>query len=207
MKGSIQIKALCVDKDTYVPPFIGTTVNCELAPVLVDHKTGRMLVHAGDDRSSVNVKLAPLGGLTLFGNAIYAPGDVMGGKLFAEALIGKAATALLESVRVIDMDNQGAEFDLIFLSGEPATSTLTDNAAPTWSDLDKTKMVGFVHIATTDYIAAGSGVVVAQKIFPLPIRSTEADGSVYVVIICRGTPTYTNNPLANVIIDLFVKRS
>lgn len=207
MKSNIMIQGRHVNKKTFKPTFKGTNLtDAGYEQLLVDKETGRLLVHSGDDRESVNIKqVTPA--LTLFGTTQYTAGDVMGGKLFAEGIIGREGEALLESVRVLDMDDQGAEMDLIFLSDDPSTSTLTDNAAPAWAALDKTKMVGFIRILAADYISVGSGMKVAQKVFPLPIRSSRADGNIYVVIIARGTPTYTNDPTKNVLIDVFVKQS
>lgn len=207
MKSNVMIQGRHVDKKTFKPTFKGANLtDAGYEQLLIDKETGRLLVQAGDDRESVNIKqVTPA--LTLFNSTQYTAGDVMGGKLFADKLIGRAGEALLESVRVLDMDDQGADMDLIFLSDDPSASVLTDNSPPTWAALDKPKITGYIRIVAADYISVGGGIKVAQKVFPLPIYSARADGGVYIVIIARGTPTYTNDPTKNVLIDVFVKQS
>ncbi len=210
MKSSMGIQARAVDKKGFTPDFKNVNHNDPgLAYVLVDKKTGRLMVQAGDDREFVNLKTHPLGALVLFPGGSYADGDCLGGKLFAEGLIGKSGTALLESVCIVDRDNVGAAMDLIFFHAEPAEAgtTITDNSALVLADLDAPKITGWLKVASTDYVQVDTVTKVAQKVFPVPLRSTAADGSIYVAIIARQAATYVNNLLKNVNVGLFVKQT
>lgn len=213
MKGTVGIQARAVNKKAFTADFAGVAHNDPgLVNLLVDKETGRLLVQAGDDRESVGLKQYPGPATLLFPAATYSIGNVMGGVLFAEGIIGRVGEALLESVRVVDQDNQGKAFDIILLSDVPNLSTFTNNTAPAWNDLDATKILGYVHILGTDYVDVGSNIKVAQKIFPMPVRAENlttlnAAGSIFAIVIAREAATYSSNVLKNVHIDLFVKQS
>lgn len=214
MKSTVAIRGAAVNKKTFTPPFKGVDNNEPgLVDALIDKQTGRLLVQAGDDREASNMQVYPGPATVLFPAATYSSGVLIGTVFKFEGLVGRPDTeALVESVFVRDMDNQGAAFDIVFLSDVPSNSTLTSNTAPTFNALDLSKIIGFIRILTTDYIDIGTGMKVAQKVFPLPVTVTNgsllnAGGSLFAVVISRGAPTYTNNILKNVLIDVFVKQS
>lgn len=214
MKSTVGMRGAAINKKLYRPQFKDIDLDEPgLADLLVDKQTGRLLVQAGDDREAINMKVYPGPATLLFPAATYAAGQLIGSVFRFENLIGRPnAEALIESVVVLDADNQGKAFDIILLSDVPNNSTLTSGSAPAWADFDTPKIIGYLRILGTDYIDIGSSIKLAQKVYPLPVTVTNgsglnASGSLFAVVIARDAPTYSNNILKNVEIDLFVKQS
>lgn len=121
----------------------------------------------------------------------YADGDVL--SVVAE-LTGFFAAAsgsrLLESLVVIDEDDQGVGFDLLFLN---ATATLgTINTAPSISDADARKIIGRVNVLASDYIDLGGVRVAVLSSINQVLKAASGATSVWIATITRsGAPTYT----------------
>jgi hypothetical protein len=131
--------------------------------------------------------------LSLDTNA-YVSGDVLADtQAVATAVRVAAGRAVLQSVTVIDEDDQGTAFDLVFFSAN--VSLGTENAAASISDADARNCLGFVSIATTDFIDLG-GVRIATKTgIGLVLEAAAASTTLYVGAISRGTPTHSASGL------------
>jgi hypothetical protein len=120
---------------------------------------------------------------------IYATGDV----LAATAVIDLGAhlpsvprRGLIAGVTVLDKDDTGAAFDLVFLDGNVALGTV--NNPPTITDADAEKILAVIPVGT--FVDVG-GAQVARPIFdPIPF-ALHAGASLAIAAISRGTGTYT----------------
>ena len=117
----------------------------------------------------------------------YADGDVLfDTQELTNAVRTSGGVVILQSITVLDKDDQGAEMDLVFLDAN--TSLGTENAAVTIADADAEDILGIVNVSTyTDLvnsqIATVTGIGLEMK--------ADASTSLWVAGITRGTPTYT----------------
>jgi hypothetical protein len=122
----------------------------------------------------------------------YADGDVMGSTTtVASAVRVTGGRCVLQSVTVVDEDDQGTAFDLLFFG---VTQSLgTDNSAPNISDANARDFQGHVSILAGDFIDLG-GVRVATKTgIGLVLEATTRD--LFLGLISRGAPTRTASGL------------
>lgn len=120
----------------------------------------------------------------------YADGDVMADtQTITNAVRVNGGRAVLQSVNVIDEDDVGQTFDIVFL--DTNNSLGTENAAPSISDANARTILGRVRIDTGDYIDLG-GVRIATKTgIGLVLEATGATRDLYVGTIIRGAGTYS----------------
>jgi len=129
---------------------------------------------------------------TLDTNA-YTAGDT----LFAATEIANAAGAsgipvILNTVLVVDKDDQGAAMDLHFF--DRSVTFGTANAAPGISDADAAYYLGHVSVAAGDYKDLGGVKVATVKGIALgPIKPNAT--SIYVGGVTGGTPTHSASGL------------
>ena len=127
---------------------------------------------------------------TLDTNA-YASGDLLfDSTAVADAVRAAGGTALLESVTVIDKDDQGVAFTLLIANAETDFGTL--NAAPDPDDTEAATVIGHVAVATTDYVDLGGARVACVKNIGLMVKAAAGSTTLYVAgVNGTGTPTYT----------------
>lgn len=116
--------------------------------------------------------------------------------LLADAQIVAACTrandveALLQSVVVIDEDDNKAAIRLIFLSA--STSLGTEGAAIAMTDAMLREVLGVVDIATGDYFDFGGGSIVSKNNVGIVCKPATGTDDIYVAAqLTTGTPTYT----------------
>jgi len=138
------------------------------------------LVGAPDDSVTITCTL-PTGALTA--------NDVM---FDTQEIAGAARTSggsvILQTVRVLDKDDQGAEFDLIFLDAD--TSIGTEDSEVSISDSDAEDIVGILNVAESEYADLISSQVATVRNVGMEMK-TSGSTSLYVAGVTRGTPTYT----------------
>lgn len=121
---------------------------------------------------------------------IYAAGDV----LFATQEIANAARSaggkvMLNSITVIDLDDQGIAFDLVLLT---ANSSLgAENAAPDIDDTEVLDVAGVVSIVADDYTDLGGARVATVRDIGLLIEAAAGETSLWAAGITGGTPTHS----------------
>lgn len=127
------------------------------------------------------------------GGTAYASGDQVGtvfkipGALRQIRADNKGNTAVLQSVTVIDRDDDGGALNLVLFASQPAITSI-DNAALAMADDEAMKSLGWVAIAAADYIDIGNNKVACVKNIGLPVK---ADGNdLYGVLVTTGTPNY-----------------
>jgi hypothetical protein len=124
----------------------------------------------------------------------YASGDVLSDvAAIANAVRLNGGRAILQSVVVIDEDDQGQALDLMFFGASQSLGTV--NATPSITDAAARDFQGIVSIAATDFVDLGGVRVANIKNIGLFLEAASASRSLYVGSISRGTGTYTASGL------------
>ncbi len=145
--------------------------------------------HIGQVGSPVDVITVSL---TVATNA-YTAGDVLAAtQEIANCVRVTDGRALLQSLCVIDTDDQGADLDLIFFSAN--TSLGTEESAPDIDDTEVLTILGHVSVldADTPYLDLGGSKIATVKNIGLVLEAASGGRSVYVAAITRETPTYAS---------------
>ena len=120
----------------------------------------------------------------------YAGGDL----LFDSAEVANAVrengyAAILESVTVLDKADQGVAFTLLIANAN--TDFGTPNSAPDPDDTEAETVLGWVPIATSDYVDLGLSKVACVRNIGLMLQAGAATTSLWIAAINgTGTPTY-----------------
>lgn len=156
--------------------------------------------------TTANTKNQNVGGLTdalivsptITANSAYAVGDVLGTYGGSNSFIQDAffrgsanSSGILESILVIDSDQQAAGLVFDFFSVPPGTKT--DKVAYALSATEALNFLGRVSVAAGDYVTAGGVSVATVTSLNLPIRNGASDANLYLVVsvLTGSTPTYT----------------
>jgi hypothetical protein len=172
--------ALWVKDNSLAAPGQGTMANSASVAIASDQST----IPTGGTTVVKDVTLS-------LDTSAYASGDVIADSQQVDAALRITnGTGVLQSVTVIDGDDQGVAFTIYVLSANVALGT--ENAAPNISDANAANILGIIDVATTDYKDLG-GVKVAQiRNLALPIKAVTGTDDIYVgVVNSTGTPTYT----------------
>jgi hypothetical protein len=158
-------------------PLTDTQLRATAVPV-----SGTITVSASD----IVVTVTP----TLDTNA-YASGDLLFDSTeVANAVRANGGTAILQSITVIDKDDQGIAFTLLIANA--ATDFGTLNAAPDPDDTETVTVIGWVPIATSDYVDLGGARVACVRNLGLLCQAGGATTSLYATGVNGiGTPTFT----------------
>ena len=162
------------------------------------------LDYGGDGSSSPVTSTAPLPVLaempddvktitcSLDTNA-YADGDVLfATQEIASAVRNTGDSCILQSIHVVDIDDEGVDFDLVFFNA--ATSLGTENAAPDIDDTEVLTTIGTYEFVN-DYMDLGANQVRTDHGIGLELKAGAGTTSLYVAGITRGTPTHTASGL------------
>ena len=120
----------------------------------------------------------------------YASGDLLFDSTeVAAAVRVNGYTSILTSVTITDKADQGVAFTLILANA--ATDFGTLNSAPDADDAECATIIGFIPVATSDYIDMGAAKVACIKNIGLLCKAGAATTSLYVAgVNGAGTPTY-----------------
>lgn len=122
----------------------------------------------------------------------YADGDVMADtQSVANAVRLNAGRAVLHSVTVLDEDDQGGSFDIIFLDAN--NSLGTENSAPNISDANARAILGMVRISAADFIDLGGCRLATRSGIGLVLKAGAGTTTIYLGTVMRGAGTYTAN--------------
>lgn len=120
---------------------------------------------------------------------IYAAKDAIGGIMeFTNAARTSAAGGIVESVVIVDKDQERTGIDLVLFSATVA-GTVTDNAAFDPTDADLANCVGVIPIASGDYFDFSDNAVASRS--GVGLAYVCAATSLFGVLVARATPTYT----------------
>ena len=122
---------------------------------------------------------------------VYASGDVLAAtqEVPSWAAANARAQSFLQSIVLIDADDQKAAMDLIFFASN--VSLGAENAACSIDDTDALQCLGTVPIETTDYVDLGGVAVATVRNIGLSLVTP----ALYVAVRSRGTPTHSASGL------------
>jgi hypothetical protein len=116
--------------------------------------------------------------------------------LLADAQIVAACTrandveSLLQSMVVIDEDDNGAVLKVFFLSASTTLGTEGDALAP--ADSVVRELLGVVDVAAADYMDFGNSKVASKNNLGIVIKPVTGSDDCYVAVqLVSGTPTFT----------------
>ncbi len=97
---------------------------------------------------------------------------------------------MLNSIQIIDQDDQKAAFDIYYLSANNAMGT--ENSGPSISDANATTVVGPFSVAVADYKDLGGASVAKIVNIGQPIIAASGTSDGYIAVVNgTGAPTYT----------------
>lgn len=120
----------------------------------------------------------------------YADGDVLAA---TQAVTGaarvNAGQVALQSIVLLDKDDQGVALDLVFLRTNVGIGT--ENAAVSVTDANADEILGVVEVAAADYVDLINSQLVTKTNVGILMDAAAATTSLFVAAISRGTGTYT----------------
>lgn len=124
----------------------------------------------------------------------YSDGDL----LFDSTQISNAVrvnnhTAVIQTITIIDKDNQKAPMTLLIANA--ATDFGSLNAAPNPSDAAAETVAGHLEIAADDYVDLGGASVACVRNVGMLVSASGETTSLWIAAITRGTPTHTASGL------------
>lgn len=120
----------------------------------------------------------------------YTAGDVLADtQAVSNAMRIINGNGLLNSVIVIDEDDQNQPLDLVFLSAN--VSLGTENAAASITDANARNILGIVRINSYDWIGLGGVGIATITGLTLGLQAASGTPDIYIAAITRGAPTHT----------------
>lgn len=98
-------------------------------------------------------------------------------------------TGVIQSIQVLDEDDEGIAFDLVFLSANQSLGTA--NSAPSISDANARDILGRVRVNASDYIDIGGAKMATLTGIGLGVKSGSGVDDMWVGAIARAAVTYT----------------
>lgn len=100
---------------------------------------------------------------------------------------------VLQSLNVLDKDDQGNEIDIYFFSQQPTVAS-DDNAAIDVADAQMEYCTARVTVASGDYDDMSGNKFASKQDLKVPLRCDD-NGKFWYVMVTRGTPTHTASGL------------
>jgi hypothetical protein len=127
--------------------------------------------------------------LSLDTNA-YADGDVLAAtQIVTNCFRIVNGFGVIDSITVLDEDDQGIGFDLVFFDANTALGT--ENSAPDISDANARTILGWVRVSAADFIDLGGSRLATLTGLSLAVKSVVDTDDMYVAAISRGAGTYS----------------
>lgn len=119
----------------------------------------------------------------------YSAGDAIGTKgTITNACLSRSNRGEVRGVTIDDLAMQSADIDLVLFSADPTATTFTDNGALDIADADLAKVTAVIPITTHKTFADNSVSQAKNIAYPFQCNSS---GTLYYVLVARGTPTYS----------------
>lgn len=211
--GDTGVQMLAVRKDT---SSTGIGANGDYTPLAVD-ANGKLYTMTTLDASSVNSNgraaagssspvvlstedlaavnaIAPMKfvDVTLsLDTSAYGSGDLLAdAQVVAACVKADDALGILQSMQVIDEDDQKAAFTVYFASASNTWGS--ENSAPSISDANAREFLGYVDVAVADYKDLGGVSVASKNGLGIVVKPATGTDDIYVAVVNgTGTPTYT----------------
>jgi len=140
--------------------------------------------HVGSPGDVIDVTLVVEASQLADGDVMVVPQEI------TNAVGLKGGRCILQSIQLLDQDDQGTALDLIFFNAATTLGTL--NSGPSITDTAALNIVGRVNIATTDYIDLGGCRLATKSGIGQVMKAAATTDSLWIGAISRGgTPTYT----------------
>lgn len=164
----------------------------DLLPIIQELKTTTVLASGENRIGSVGGTTSYIDVTLTLDTAIYASGDVLSDTAtVTNAMRINGGTGILQSIAVIDQDDQKAQLKIFVLG---ATASLgTKNAAPSISDTDALNILGNpITIETTDYTDLGGVSIAGKDNIGKVVKAATGSRNIFIAVLNgTGTPTYT----------------
>lgn len=119
----------------------------------------------------------------------YASGDVLTDTVELATMFRRhGLTGIIQSVQILDEDNQGQPLDIVFLNSNQSLGT--KNNPINLSDAIARTIVGMVKVESTDYFSLGNSQFASKNGLGIAVKG-DAITSLYMAMISRGTGTYS----------------
>ena len=120
----------------------------------------------------------------------YTSGDVMADTQQCDGFFRKSnGTGVIQSMTIIDEDDQKQSFDVYFFSANESLGT--ENSASSISDADARDILGIVSITSGDYKDLGGVSIASVRNIGLPVKAVSGTDDLYIGTIINGAGTYT----------------
>lgn len=120
----------------------------------------------------------------------YATGDLLADvQEMATFFRVNGGTAVIQSVTVIDKDDQGVALDLVFTDDSGTWGT--ENSAVSVTDAIADGVQGVVSVAAADYADMINSQIASKSSLGLVVKAPSESKSLYIVAVSRGAGTYT----------------
>ena len=140
---------------------------------------------------------------TITSGSAYSAGYTMGGiQTISNAMRVSSGKGTIASLLVTDASNQKSAIDILFFDSTPSGGTYTDRAALVLAAADLPKLVRKVSVAASDYVTYGSYAIADIGAICKAI-SANGGTSLYALIVCQGTPTYTSTSALSLKVGLY----
>lgn len=134
--------------------------------------------------------------LTVTAGSAYAANDVVGGLITVPLGIGHSGGGFIQSVMLVDKDNEKASFTLYFWSEKP--TSIANDAAFIPQESEAIYQIGSISLPATQYTSlASNAYAIGRAAGDDAISGKELaweyapSGAIYCYMVCTGTPTYT----------------
>ena len=118
----------------------------------------------------------------------YADGDVLAAtQEIATAMRVNAGTGIIQSVIILDKDDQGENLDVVFLKTN--VSLGTENAVVSITDGDADEIQGVVEVSS--YVDLTNSQIATKTNLGIGVQADSGATSLFIGLISRGTGTYT----------------
>lgn len=132
--------------------------------------------------------------------ALYAAGQCLGAlQTLPSALFTidhDRRQAVLTGLVVHDLTNQKSALDVVIFDSNPSATTFTDNAALDIADADLPKIIARISVLAADYVSYADNAEATLKGLGIDLAPATIAGNLYMILVCRGAPTYVANELS-----------
>lgn len=134
----------------------------------------------------------------------YAAGDVIGSVLTLENAVREPKTGIFNSLTLLADGSHSLVLDILVFDRDPTDAaavggtpaTVTNNAAFAWGE-SGAHLIGMVSVEAADWSAAlDSKQIVCNDALAIQIKGRSLP--VYLVVISRGTPTFTSGQVVRI---------
>lgn len=125
--------------------------------------------------------------------AVYSAGNQVGGiQALTHASIEENRITQLQTLNIIDVDNQKAAMTVLFFNQPPVVSSTDKTAFAITAANAKAQCIGQIQVLAANYATVGSVAVATLQFTNYFTQSlTSTAGNIYAIAVTSGTPTYT----------------